>query len=63
MNFCITANDSPSLMVEVKWKDEALSSNFKIFIKFFPQIKMIQVTKELRKMLTFTWYSYPIIMY
>ncbi|MCD4684220.1 MAG: ATP-binding protein [Bacteroidales bacterium] len=53
IDFCITANDSPSLMVEVKWKDEALSSNFKIFKKFFPQIKMIQVTKELRKEKTF----------
>ena len=40
-------------MVEVKWKDGTLSSNFEIFKKFFPQIKMIQVTKELRKEKTF----------
>jgi len=53
IDFCITANDNPSLMVEVKWKDGTLSSNFEIFKKFFPQIKMIQVTKELRKEKTF----------
>ncbi|MCP3872792.1 MAG: ATP-binding protein [Desulfobacteraceae bacterium] len=53
IDFCTTANDSPSLMVEVKWKDGTLSSNFDIFKKFFPQIKMIQVTKELRKEKTF----------
>ena len=53
IDFCITVNDSPSLMVEVKWKDDTLSPNFEIFKKFFPQIKMIQVTKELRKEKTF----------
>lgn len=53
IDFCITANDNPSLMVEVKWKDDTLSPNFEIFKKFFPQIKMIQVTKELRKEKTF----------
>ncbi len=53
IDFCITANDIPSLMVEVKWKDENLSSNFEIFKKFFPQIKMVQVSKELKKEKTF----------
>ena len=53
IDFCTTRNDNPSLMLEVKWKDGTLSSNFEIFKKFFPQIKMIQVTKELRKEKTF----------
>lgn len=53
IDFCTTRNDNPSLMVEVKWKDGTLSSNFDIFKKFFPQIKMIQVTKELIKEKTF----------
>jgi hypothetical protein len=48
-DFCSTANGIPSLMVEVKWKDGHLSPNFEIFKKFFPEIKMVQVTKELRK--------------
>ena len=53
IDFCTTRDDNPSLMVEVKWKDGTLSSNFEIFKKFFPQIKMIQVTKELKKEKTF----------
>ena len=53
IDFCTTANDRPSLMVEVKWKDGTLSPNFEIFKKFFGQIKMTQVTKELRKEKTF----------
>ena len=53
IDFCTTRNDNPSLMVEVKWKEGTLSSNFEIFKKFFPQIKMIQVTKELGKEKTF----------
>ena len=53
IDFCITTDDIPSLMVEVKWKDESLSSNFEIFKKFFPQIKMIQITKNLRREKTF----------
>jgi len=53
IDFCITLDDIPSLMVEVKWKDENLSPNFEIFRKFFPEIKMIQLTKELKKEKTF----------
>ena len=53
VDFCTTTDDNPSLMVEVKWKDGNLSSNFEIFKKFFPQIKMIQVTKELKREKTF----------
>lgn len=53
VDFCITTDDNPSLMVEVKWKDGNLNPNFEIFKKFFPQIKMIQVTKELKREKTF----------
>ncbi|MEA1969500.1 MAG: ATP-binding protein [Thermodesulfobacteriota bacterium] len=53
IDFCTTMDDTPSLMVEVKWKDGNLSPNFEIFRKFFPQIKMIQVTKELKREKTF----------
>jgi predicted AAA+ superfamily ATPase len=49
IDFCITTEETPSLMVEVKWKDENLSPNFKIFNHIFPQVKMIQVTKELKR--------------
>ena len=53
VDFCTTMDDNPSLMVEVKWKDGNLSPNFEIFKKFFPQIKMIQVTKKLKREKTF----------
>jgi predicted AAA+ superfamily ATPase len=53
IDFCITTDDIPSLMVEVKWKDGNLSPNFEVFKKFFSQVKMVQVTKELKREKTF----------
>ncbi len=53
IDFCISANTIPSLLVEVKWKDNSLSPNFEIFRKFYPDIKMIQVSKELTREKTF----------
>jgi predicted AAA+ superfamily ATPase len=49
IDFCITTEETPSLMVEVKWKDGNLSPNFEVFNHIFPQVKMIQVTKELKR--------------
>lgn len=53
IDFCITAGNTPSLLLEVKWKDSHLSSNFDIFKKFFPGIKMIQISKKLDREKTF----------
>ena len=53
IDFCITAHNIPSLLVEVKWNESNLSANFEIFKKFFPNIKMIQVSKELDREKTF----------
>ena len=53
IDFCITANNIPSLLVEVKWHDNTLSANFEIFKRFFPDIKMIQVSKKLDREKTF----------
>ena len=53
IDFCTTTNNTPSLLVEVKWKDENLSPNFEVFKHIFPQIKMVQVTKELKREKTF----------
>jgi len=53
IDFCTTTNGIPSLLVEVKWGDGNLSPNFEIFGKFFPQVKMVQVTKKLLKEKTF----------
>ncbi len=53
IDFCITANHTPSLLVEVKWDDSTLSPNFEIFKKYFPDIKMIQISKNLEREKTF----------
>jgi hypothetical protein len=53
IDFCITANNAPSLLVEVKWKDGSLSPNFETFGKFFPGIKMVQVSKILDREKTY----------
>jgi predicted AAA+ superfamily ATPase len=53
IDFCITAGNTPSLLLEVKWNDGHLSSNFDIFKKFFPGIKMIQISKKLGREKTF----------
>jgi len=52
-DFCITTEETPSLLVEVKWKGENLSPNFEVFNHISPYAKMIQVTKELRREKTF----------
>jgi len=53
IDFLITQNDDPSLMVEVKWSDANLSSNFAYFEKYFNTIKKIQLVKELHREKTY----------
>jgi len=53
VDFCITNSGNPILMIEVKWGDENISPNFKIFKRFFPEIKMIQLVKKLKREKTF----------
>ncbi len=53
IDFCISENTIPSLLVEVKWNDNSLSPNFEIFKKFHPNIKMVQISKELIREKTF----------
>lgn len=53
IDFCITVDNMPSLLIEVKWQDNNLSPNFEIFRKFFPEVKMIQISKELDREKTF----------
>ena len=36
-------------MVEVKWSDENLSPNFKVFMKYFSDAEMVQIVKELNR--------------
>ena len=53
VDFFITQNDHPCLMLEVKWADAALSKNFSIFEKNFQNTKKVQLVKELKREKTF----------
>jgi len=37
-----------------KWSDENVNSNFKIFKRFFPEVRMVQIVKELKREKTFS---------
>ena len=49
----LAGNQNPELLVEVKLSDENISPNFNIFQKYFPEVKMIQVVKNLKREKTF----------
>ena len=53
IDFLVTAAALPKLMLEVKWSDEKISSNFKIFEKYLPKVEKLQVVKELKKEKTY----------
>lgn len=49
IDFLVTRNSAPELMIEVKWGDEKLSADFKIFEKFLPKVRSVQLVKELKR--------------
>lgn len=53
IDFCIASDNIPSLFLEVKWNDDNLSPNFQKFIKMFPEIKMVQISKLLKREKTY----------
>jgi predicted AAA+ superfamily ATPase len=53
VDFYINSGEDRALMIEVKWSDENVSPNFKIFQKYFPEIQKIQLVKELKREKTF----------
>ena len=53
IDFCISRERTPFLLVEVKWNDNNLSLNFELFKKFFPAIRMVQISKKLEREKTF----------
>ena len=53
IDFFITKDDAPSLMVEVKWALEQVTPNFSIFSKYFPQARKVQLVKELGREKTY----------
>ena len=53
IDFFITRNEAPFLMIEVKWADSAPSRNFSIFGKRFPGAKKVQIVKKLDREKTY----------
>lgn len=53
IDFCVTQNDMPVLMLEVKWRDRNISPVFKKFETYFPKVKKIQIVKELDRARSF----------
>ena len=53
IDFLITKNEKPALMLEVKWSDTERSPNFSFFEKYFTSAKKIQIVKELKREKTY----------
>lgn len=53
IDFCICIDDKPTVMLEVKNSDDKPSSAFSYFRKFHPQIKSIQLVKNMLREKTF----------
>jgi uncharacterized protein len=53
IDFFITRNEAPFLMLEVKWADSTPSRNFSIFGKRFPGVKKVQIVKKLDREKTY----------
>lgn len=53
IDFFLTRQDKPALMIEVKWSDEERSPNFSFFEKYLAGVKKIQLVKELKREKTY----------
>ena len=49
IDFLIVIENTPIIMLEVKWADDTLSKNFRYFSKLLPQVHKIQLVKELAR--------------
>ena len=53
VDFFVTREDSPYMMLEVKWADGSLSKNFSLFNRYFPESRRVQLVKELDREKTY----------
>jgi predicted AAA+ superfamily ATPase len=53
IDFFITDEDEPLLMLEVKWRDRTMSPAFNAFATYFPNAKKIQIVKILDRRRSF----------
>lgn len=53
IDFLITKDEEPKIAVEIKYSDDSPSKNFNLIAKDFPNIKKIQLVKNLKREKTF----------
>ncbi len=53
IDFLVTGEKSPELLLEVKWGDDKPSRNFSRFSTYFPNSRKVQIVKELTREKTF----------
>jgi len=53
IDFLVVRDETPALLIEVKWADQGVSPNFSIFEKHFPEIEKIQIVGELKREKTY----------
>ncbi len=53
LDFLISLDSKPTYLIEVKLSDEERASGFKHFSKFFPEIKKLQLVKDLSREQTY----------
>lgn len=49
IDFLVTREERPHLLIEVKWAENRPSGNFGAFAKYFPDIRKIQLVKKLNR--------------
>ena len=53
IDFLVIINEKPHLLIEVKWSQAAVSPNFGIFKKYFPEAGRIQIVGDLKREKTY----------
>jgi len=53
IDFFITKQEKPALMIEVKWSDAERSPNFSFFEKYLASVNKIQIVKEINREKTY----------
>ncbi len=53
IDFLVTKDERPALLMEVKWADDTLNPNFAKFSKYFPDVQKIQLVGNLKREKTY----------
>jgi predicted AAA+ superfamily ATPase len=53
IDFFVTRDEEPYLLMEVKWADNAPSRNFALFVKYFPKARKVQLVGDIAREKTY----------